>query len=428
MTATDPSAPTDPTDAGTVRFDPFEEGYTEWPYAQYARLRAADPVHRSDLLHGWVLTRYADVDRLLKDPDISTDVENATPTPFTQIEIERRGEMIGGSSPPLPLLDEPEHTRVRRQMAPTFRKGSVRNLTETIERHVDDLLDAVVERSGEAGAFDLVGDLAYPMPVMVICELMGIPDEDGPTFRRWVQLVAEGLDPMIDAAHRDVCLAAGDEMRAYVRDQIRAKRAHPTDDLTSSLVHAADGEGDQLGEDELVAQLQTVYIAGHEPVTATLGNGFHGLFAQPDQLDALRRDPSLVEHAVVELLRYDGPNQFVRRIATRDLDLGGTTVPAGAVLYLGVGAADHDPAVFGDDADRIRVDRRSASRHVQFGAGIHGCLGTHLAKLELSVTIRRLLARFPVLEADGEPTWARRMVLRSVNDLPVRYRLAARRR
>lgn len=407
----------------SVAFDPFEAGYTEWPYDQYARLREADPVHRSDLLQGWVLTRYADVERILKDPGMSTGIDNATPTPNTVMEIQRRSEMEGGEDDPLPLLDEPDHTRVRRLIAPTFRKGSVKNLNETIERHVDDLLDAIVEQHGPSGTFDLVADFAYPMPVMVICELMGIPDEDGPAFRHWVQLVALGLDPIIDAVQREASLAAGEEMRAYLRGQVAAKRAAPADDLTAELA-LATSDGDTLSDGELIAQLQTLYIAGHEPATAVLGNGFRGLLHQQDQITLLRREPARVEHAVLELLRYDGPNQFVRRIATEELHLDGGDIPAGAVVYPCIGAANHDPAEFGDDADDVRVDRASAIHHLQLGAGIHACLGTHLARLEIEIAMRRLLERFPTLEAAGEPTWANRMVLRSVNDLPVGYETA----
>lgn len=408
----------------TVRFDPFEEGYTEWPYAQYARLRSADPVHKSELLQGWVLTRYADVDRVLKDPSMSSDIDRATPTPNTEMEIKRRSEIEQGDADPLPLLDEPDHTRVRRLIAPTFRKGSVKNLHETIDRHVGELLDAIVERHGSSGTFDLVSEFAYPMPVMVICELMGVPEEDGPEFRHWVQLVALGLDPFISPADRELSLGAGEEMRDYLRQQVAAKRGAPTDDLTSELA-AATEDGEQLTADELILQLQTLYIAGHEPVTAVLGNGFRGLFEQPDQLQMLRDDPSLLEHAVLELLRYDGPNQFVRRIATQDLHFDGGTIPAGAVIYPGIAAANHDPEEFGEDADSIRVDRPSAAHHLQLGAGIHACLGTHLAKLESEIAVRRLLERFPHLELVAPPTWANRMVLRSVNELQVRYTLEA---
>lgn len=405
--------------AEPVSFDPFEEGFTEWPYAQYARLRAHDPVHHSDLMQGWMLTRYVDVDHVLKDPGMSTVIDNATPTTNTRIEIERRTE-IGYEANPLPLLDEPDHSRVRKMIAPTFRKGSVKDLRATIERHVDDLLDRIVERHGPTGTFDLIGDLGYPMPVMVICELMGIPDEDGHEFRRWVQLVAMGLDPIIDAEAREASLAAGEEMRDYLRSQVAAKRAEPSDDLTSALVHYEE-DGDSLDADELIAQLQTLYIAGHEPATAVLGNGMRGLLAQPDEFRRLWDNPSLVPHAVVELLRYDGPNQFVRRIAVDDLEFDGGTVPAGAVVYPCIAAANHDPVEFGEDADQIRVDRPEAVHHLQFGAGIHSCLGTHLAKLELDVTLGRLVDRFTELEVVTPPTWSQRMVLRSVNDLELRY-------
>lgn len=408
-----------PTDRGAVAFDPFEPGFTEWPYDQYARLRAHDPVHYSELMHGWMLTSFADVQRVLKDPAISSVIDNATPTPNTEMEIERRAE-IGYEANPLPLLDEPDHRRVRQMIAPTFRKGSVKDLHATIERHVDDLIDAIVEREGPSGSFDLIADLAYPMPVMVICELMGIPDEDGEQFRRWVQLVALGLDPIIDAETRDATLTGGEELRDYLRAQVAEKQADPTDDLTSALVHYTD-DGDQLSADELIAQLQTLYVAGHEPVTAVLGNGMYGMLAQPDELSCLWDTPTLVPDAVVELLRYDGPNQFVRRIALEDLELSGGTVPAGAVLYPCIGAANHDPATFGADADDVRVDRPEAVHHLQFGAGVHSCLGTHLARLELEITLARMVERFRSLELAAEPTWSQRMVLRSVNDLQLHY-------
>lgn len=426
MAHRDRVAPVTTAEAGSsVSFDPFEVGFNEWPYDQYARLRTADPVHRSDLMGGWVLTRYADVERVLKDPTMSSQIDNATPTPQTEMEIQRRAEVEGAAgADPLPLLDEPDHTRVRRLIAPTFRKGSVKNLNETIERHVSDLLDSIVERHGPSGTFDLVSELAYPMPVMVICELMGIPDEDGPAFRRWVQLVALGLDPFISPEQREESLAAGEEMREYLRQQVAAKRRAPGDDLTSELAVASD-DGEKLTDDELIMQLQTLYIAGHEPATAVLGNGFRGLFEQPDQLIALRSGDANVDHAVLELLRYDGPNQFVRRIATTDLHFDGGVIPAGAVVYPGIGAANHDPDEFGNDADAIRIDRPAAIHHLQLGAGIHACLGTHLARLEIEIALRRLLERFPTMALAAPPTWANRMVLRSVNELHVHYGGAA---
>ena len=307
-------------------------------------------------------------------------------------------------------------------IAPTFRKGSVKDLRATIERHVDDLLDAIVERGGPTGTFDLVGDLAYPMPVMVICELMGIPDEDGPDFRRWVQLVALGLDPIIDAEH-----ARGEPGRPVRRcASTSASRCEPSGPTrpTTSPPRSSTSRRTATGSiaDELIAQLQTLYIAGHEPATAVLGNGIRGLTQpNPTSSGGSGATPTLVPQAVVELLRYDGPNQFVRRIAVEDLEFDGGTVPAGAVVYPCIGAANHDPDEFGADADRIRVDRPEAVHHLQFGAGIHSCLGTHLARLELEVALTRLIERFTHLELAAEPTWSPRMVLRSVNDLWLRY-------
>ena len=403
----------------STAFDPFEAGFTEWPYDQYARLRQHDPVHHSDLMQAWMLTRYDDVHRVLKDPGMSTVIDNATPTPNTRMEIERRTE-IGYESNPLPLLDGPDHSRVRKMIAPTFRRGSVTDLRATIERHVDDLIARIVERDGPSGEFDLVADLAYPMPVRVICELMGIPDEDGDEFRRWVQLVAMGLDPIIDADAREASLTGGEEMRDYLRAQVRAKQASATDDLTSALVHYEEG-GDRLDADELIAQLQTLYIAGHEPATAVLGNGMRGLLTQPAEFDRLWSDPKLVPGAVLELLRYDGPNQFVRRIATEALELGGRTIEPGDVLYVGVGAANHDPAHWGEDADRLRVERADASQHLQFGGGVHHCLGAHLARVQAEVALTALLTRLPDLRLDGEIEWSGRMTLRSVAQVPVAW-------
>ncbi len=196
-------------------------------------------------------------------------------------------------------------------------------------------------------------------------------------------------------------------MRDYLRAQVADKRTDPGDDLTSALVHYQE-DGDRLDADELIAQLQTIYIAGHEPVTAVLGNGMHGLLARPGEFERLWSDRTLVPGAVQELLRFDGPNQFVRRVAVQDLDFDGGTVPAGAVVYPCIGAADHDPDEFGTDADTIRIDRPEAVHHLQFGAGIHSCLGTHLARLELEVTLERLIGRFASLEVVEPPTWSPR--------------------
>ena len=214
-----------------------------------------------------------------------------------------------------------------------------------------------------------------------------------------------------------------DDLQGYLEDLIEVKRSAPADDILSSLV-LAEEDGDRLSRQELVAQLVTLYVAGHEPVSALVGNGLLALLRHPDQLAALRADiDGRLPNAVSELLRYDGPNQFVRRIALDDLDIDGRAVAAGEVIYAGIGAANRDPARWGDDAEAVHIDRADASAHLQFGGGVHNCLGTHLARLQAEVMLRALLTRLHDIELAADPVWSPRMVLRAVDQLPIRARV-----
>jgi cytochrome P450 len=398
-----------------VAFDPFEPGFVASPYEQYARLRAEDPVHRSELLEGWLLTRHDDVVGVLRDPTVSVEMDNATPTALVALQRER-AERIGRPSNTLVLRDDPDHQRLRRLMQAPFGARPVAGLRDLVERRVGEMLAGPASR----GAMDVIGDFAYPLPVAVFNEMLGLPGEDAPRVRAWIAAVARMLDPVIDDEEHARLAAEMDEMYEYVAGQIDAKRADPRDDVLTALVLAEDG-GDRMDREELVAQVVTLYVAGHEPTMALIGNGLLALLRQPDQLARLRDDPGLVPNAVHELLRYDGPNQFVRRIALRPLELGGRTIGAGDVIYLGVGAANRDPARWGPDADRVRVDRPDAPQHVQFGQGIHHCLGAHLARLQAEVALGALVARLDDLALAGDPVWSERMVLRSLQALPVTF-------
>ena len=400
----------------TVAFDPMAPGFVESPYEQYAALRAADPVHRSELLAGWVLTRYDDVDQVLRDPTISVEQKSAAGNPLIDVEIARM-ERDGRSAATLVLRDEPDHGRLRRLLQPPFGPKAVGGLHDLEHDRVAEALDSLVP----LGRMDVVADLAYPLPVGIFCELLGVPPEDSPKFRTWTQAVARNLDPVVDPAERDANLALLDEMEGYLTDLVAEKRRTPGDDLMSALVHVEE-DGDRLTPGELVPQVLTLYVAGHEPVTALVGNGLLALLRHPDQLARLQADPSLLHHAVLELLRYDGPNQFVRRIATRPMELSGRAIAPGDVLYCSVAAANRDPEHFGPGADRLVVDRPDAGSHLQFGAGVHTCLGTHLARLQSEAMLGQLLARCEGIQLDGEVTWSRRMVLRSVDRLPIRFR------
>jgi cytochrome P450 len=396
-------------------FDPFEAGFDAWPYDQYRRLREADPVHRSELLCGWVLTRFDDVSAVLRDPSVSSDLDRAAPSTVVDLQRVRQRER-GDEVLTLVLRDDPDHARLRRLLQAPFTARSIEGIRASVEKRVAAALDELVDR----GRMELIDDLAYPLPVAVFCEMLGMPEEAGPRFRDWSTAVARSLDVTLPQAEHEACMALLAEMEDYLLATAEAKRAQPADDFLTQLVQA-EVDGERLTDDELVAQLVTLYVAGHEPTSALVGNGMAALLRYPDQLARLQADPSLVAAAVPELLRYDGPNQFVRRIATQPMVVGGRAIATGDVLYLGVGAANHDPDRWGPDADELAIDRPDAAQHLQFGAGIHHCLGAHLARMQAEVALAGLLGTLPGLRPDGEVRWSGRTTLRSVAAVPIAW-------
>jgi cytochrome P450 len=405
------------TDAPAV-FDPLAEGFAESPYGQYALLRDHDPVHRSELLQGWVVTRFDDVGRLLRDLSVSSDIHNATPTPLTIMELEQLSEQPRASRT-LVLRDDPDHARIRAFMAEPFRPREIEKLRDRVMTRIDTAFDQLREQHGSGPVeLDLVSEFAYPLPVEIFSEMLGMPEEDSPRFRYWTQCVARSVDPIMTATEREECLRGLDDMYAYLEEQADRKRAEPADDLMSALVHA-EIDGERLSQEDLVAQLVTLYMAGHEPTASLIAAGTLALLHAPDQLALLRADPSLLRNAVCEFLRFDGPNHFVRRITTRPTQLGTTELPAGVVLYASPASANRDPRRWGDDAERVRVDRPDASQHLQFGAGAHACLGSHLARLQAEIAFSAILDRVTGLELAGTPKWGNRMFIRGLTALPV---------
>jgi cytochrome P450 len=407
-------------------FDPFEDGFVDDPYDQYARLRTGDPVHRSALLHGWVVTRFDDVGRLLRDRSVSSDIKNATPNPLTIMELQHLAERHRASET-IVLLDDPDHARVRKLMSEPFRPREIERLRRRVQERIDGALDDLREERGSGVIdLDLTADFAYPLPVEIFSEMLGVPDEDHARFRYLSQQVARTVDPVMSEAERTECLAALDEMHEYLTLQAHEKRREPADDLMSALVHAADDDGVPFSDSELIAQLVTLYLAGHEPVASLLGAGTLALLRQPDQLALLQADPTLVRNAVQELLRFDGPNHFMRRITTQPTVIGEVELPAGEVIYASPAAANRDPARWGDDADRVVVDRPDASQHLQFGAGAHACLGSHLARLQAEIAFDAILARLDDLELAGDPVWGGRLFIRGLDSLPIRCSIRER--
>jgi len=410
------------TTTGPLRFNPLDPAFIASPYALYTELRDDDPVHWSELLCGWVVTRFDDVAAILRDPTTSSDVHNATPNPIVELELAGLAEHSRASRTVV-HLDEPDHGRVRRLMAEPFRVREVRKLATVIDQRITAALDSLHEAHGATSVeIDLIGDLAYPLPVEIFSQWLGVPEEANPQFREWTSWVARSRDPL-SMTDREQLFAALDGMYDYLAEQAELKRRTPAGDLLSYLVHA-DDDGERLSHDELMSQLITLYMAGHEPTAGLIGNGILALLQEPEQLARLRAEPELTRNAISELLRFDGPNQFVRRITTRPTEIGDVGVDAGAVLYVGLASANRDPRRWGPTADRVVLDRADADQHLQFGGGLHACIGSHVARLQTERLLRAFLDRLDGLELAGEPVWSTRMFIRGLSSLPVRCSIA----
>ncbi len=408
------------TDTGYLpaELNPFEPGFFDDPYSQYARVRETDPVHRT-ALGPWALFRHADIMRVLRDPNLSVEEQHAADLlqaldPEIEALIEDRRDKYAAS-----MLDRdpPDHHRLRRLVSKVFTPRMIEELRPRIRTIVSEHLDAMAARGGTA---DVIADLAFPLPFIVISEMMGIPEgRNRNDLRVWSGQVVKTFDPIITKEEMLDAFAASGEIFAFLEEVIAAKRVQPADDLTSALI-AAEEDGDRLSTNELVSQIALLFIAGHETTVNLVGNGVRALLRHPDQLAMLRDDPSLDANAVDELLRYDGPVQFTRRIAIDEFELGGHTIEAGAVIMTCLGAGNHDPAMFGPDADALDLRRADANQHLTFGGGFHHCLGNALARVEAQEAIGGLVRRFPGLAAASDTSdWNGRIVIRGLNSLPV---------
>ena len=396
-----------------VSFNPLASRLREDPYPHYRRLRERDPVHRSRLAQGWVLTRYDDVAAVLRDPRFSVDRSLAFPGSDPTAPDGGFGPFFGSLSRTILFKDPPDHTRLRTLVSTAFTPRAVELLRPRIQEIVDELLDAAKQR----GSMDVIPDLAVPLPVIVIAELLGIPPEDRERFKGWSHVVAEGLEPVLDRNVIRRANAVTQELEGYFADIIRERRAHPREDIISRLV-AAEEAGDRLDEAEMLAFCQLLLVAGNETTTNLIGNGLLALLRHPDQLQRLRDDPALVESAVEELLRFDSPVQMTGRIALQDLELGGRPIGKNTFVLPLIGAANRDPLQFADP-DRLDIGRRD-NRHLSFGQGIHYCLGAPLARAEAQIAFGRLIERSARIELASPPRWRHTITLRGLASLPVR--------
>jgi cytochrome P450 len=394
-------------------FNPFLPSFTQNPYPAYKALRAAEPVHYSATLQAWVLTSYADCERVLRDQEtFSNNPQRATSQIARQFQEQRR-EFPLGEVPTVLNSDPPVHTRLRSIVTKAFTPRVVAGLRPRIEAITDELLDAA-PTDGEP--FDLVSTLALPLPVVVIAELLGVPPSDRELFRRWSTAIAMTTNLFNTEQTLDTAKQASTELIEYLTRIVEERRREPREDLISALVLAEEG-GSRLTRDELLAFTIVLLVAGHETTINLIDNGMLALLDAPKQRELLLSDLALIPDAVEEFLRFDSPVQGLIRVATSEATVGDTRIQPGEVLLVMIGAANRDPARF-PDPDRLDI-RRPDNRHLSFGLGIHFCLGAPLARLEAQVAFEALLRRFPTLSLAGQPERGGTFVLRGLQRLPV---------
>ncbi len=398
-----------------MRFAPESVAFIADPYPTYAALRRDAPVLYDEATDHWLVARYEDVNRLLRDRRFgrtylhrSSHQEMGRPDPPAW-----HGPFWDLINAGILDMEGTDHIRVRRLVSKAFTPAYVEGLRPRIERLVEALVDPLVG----AGEVDLLPSVAEPLPVTVIAEMLGVPDADRHLLRPWSGDICKmyELRPSLEAQH-DAVRASG-EFSEYLRGLARRRRASPGDDLISQLALVVD-EGERLTEDELVGTCVLLLNAGHEATVNSTVLGWWTLFRHPDRLAELRADLGLVPTAVDELLRFDTPLQMFERWVLEPFELHGVEIPQGAELGLLFGSANRDPEVF-DAPDELRLDR-DPNPHLTFGAGIHYCLGATLGRLELQTSFSAMLTRFPGMEPVEEPRWKPNYVIRGLEGLRVR--------
>ena len=387
------------------------------PYSLFHQLRTAHPVLWSDSLNCWVLTRYTDVLSGLRDPRLSSNRMTAFMDQLSEPVREQTRPLRSYLSKFMGLSDPPNHTRIRRLVNKAFTPRVVQGMRQRIEQLVEDLLEKV----DDTGRMDLISDLAHPLPVVLIAEVLGLPAEDRKEFKQWsddiVAFLGTGraMAERAERAQRSML-----DLTNYYRGIMAQRRKHPKDDLISSLL-AAEEDSDKLSEEELLATCVTLLSGGHETTTNLIGNGMLALLRNPEELQKLSAHPSLIVNATEELLRYDSPVQRAERVAIEEFEIDGKAIEKGQRVFLMLGAANRDPLQF-PAPDRLDIARKP-NRHIAFGLGIHFCVGAPLTRLEGQIAIDTLLRRLPQLRLVSERLeWQENIAIRGLNSLPVVFK------
>ncbi|OLO36337.1 hypothetical protein BTR23_15820 [Alkalihalophilus pseudofirmus] len=385
------------------------------PYPYFHLLRAEDPVYWSDKWNGWILTRYHDINEALLNPGLTSQRIR----PSKSMPKEKVLDMVSTFeilSKWMVFNDPPNHTRIRMLVNKAFTPKAVEEMRPFMYEVTDYLLDQVES----AKKMDVIRDYAFVLPILVISKMLGLPDEDRDLLKQWSDdLLLLVFGAVKDSDRHERAQKGMQQMASYLGDVVNDRMKNPKDDLISSLVNAKE-KGDVLSKDEIIATCTLLVFGGHETTTNLIANGLLSLISNPQQLKLLKNNPSLIDTAIEELLRYDGPSKAIMRVAKKDVVINGKTIKEGQRLLLMQIAANRDPEVF-DNADELDITRKP-NTHLGFGKGIHYCLGAPLARLEASVAINQVLKRFPTIRLEtNDLEWQPIIISRALKNLPVLF-------
>jgi pimeloyl-[acyl-carrier protein] synthase len=397
--------------ATKVNFNPFLPEFYLNPYLIYHQLQAEDPVHLSSM-GAWVITGYADVAKALRDPRLSSK-----PSEISSYSQRQEGNSLVASfiSDILFFRDPPDHTRLRRLIGKVFNTRIVEEMRPRIQQIVNELINRIEEKDD----LDIIADFAKPLPVTVISHILGIPPEDRYKLKQWSHWLGYIFDPMKASNVSQQLTQSIVEFREYLTQLIAKRRQKPEQDLITALIQARD-EHDKLSEEELLVTCMLLFASGEETTVNLIGNGVISLLRHPDQLAKLRQNPSLIQSAVEEFLRYESPLQISGRTAIEDIEIGGKLIKKGPPVFLILGAANRDPAQF-HNPDQLDITRTN-NDHFAFGDGIHYCMGSALARTQGQIAISALVQKLPNLQLQtNNLEWRENVFLRGLKTLPVSF-------
>ncbi|WP_274649329.1 cytochrome P450 [Paenibacillus humicola] len=386
------------------------------PYPFYAYLVQNEPLFYMEDRYIWVAARHEDVQTILKSPSFVREAANAVPDMQVQTPLPDWKPFVDLTANWMLFRDPPTHTRLRGLVSHAFTPRTMERLRPRIRSIADDLAAGL---TAESGTPDLIEAFAFPLPVIVIAEMLGVPPEDRELFKGWSNTVAKLLDvtdqPPGFMTHAGQVIG---DMTAYFRQLAAERRKQPREDMLSDLLAIQQNE-DRLTEDELISNCILLLVAGHETTVNLIGNGALALLRHPEQQERLRLQPELIGSAVEEMLRFESPVQMTGRIAAEDVQIGGRTIRRGQFVNVMLGAANRDPAEFGGDSDRFDI-ARTPNRHLAFATGAHYCLGAPLARMEGEIALTALFRSLPGMKAaDEAPSWRPNLVFRGLQQLRV---------